>query len=62
MYESDPSDVPPQLKQFFSENSAVLSGAEREAKQAIEYSSNNVNWLTKNYDTIVTWLKEQQRR
>ena len=60
--EADAPHVPPQLKQFFSANAALLSSAQREAKQAVEYSTTNVAWMKKNYDTIVRWLKEQERR
>ena len=57
-----PRAAAPQLKQFFTTNAALLSSAEREAKQAVEYSTTNVAWMAKNYDTIVRWLKERERR
>ncbi|XP_037093237.1 aminopeptidase N-like [Pollicipes pollicipes] len=50
-----------QLKQFYKENKADLSEAKREMEQAIEYSTTNVAWMKKNYDTIVRWLENRQR-
>ena len=63
LHVADPRPVyRPQLKRFFSANAEALSGAEREAKQALEYSTTNVAWMKRNYNTIVSWLKQQQGR
>lgn len=49
------------LKRFAEDNAKELGTATRQVKQSIEQAEANIEWMEKNYDTIVRWLGNATR-
>lgn len=45
-----------QLKRFAEDNKKELGTAARQVTQSIEQAEVNIEWMDKNFDTIVWWL------
>jgi len=48
-----------ELEQFIADHGDELGSASRDAKQMVEGTKSNIDWMKKHYQTIVDWLQAQ---
>ncbi|KAG8193547.1 hypothetical protein JTE90_003756 [Oedothorax gibbosus] len=51
-----------QLREFYADQSSNLGQAKRAFKQSLEKAEVNVRWMEANYNDVVSWLQQQQKK
>merc|ERR1712154_697478 len=49
-----------ELETFIVDHEDELGSAGRDAKQMVESTKANINWMNQHYQTIVDWLKQNE--
>ena len=50
-----------ELEMFIAEHDSELGTARASAKQMVESTKANINWMNKHYQTIVDWLENKKQ-
>ena len=50
-----------ELEMFIAEHDSELGTARASAKQMVESTKANINWMSKHYQTIVDWLENRKQ-